>query len=162
MKKTRFNEFLIGYNDLDEYGFNEWIFYPGMLFNVLIKWWGNLGRRSKPHEGLDLFLYRDKSGKHHKLNEEIKIPVIFEGEVVKIDNDYLGKSVFLRHEIFNSDERQLYTVYGHVLPHKSIIIGESLLEGKIIGNISDIKGKRKSVPSHLHITIGWAPLTIPS
>jgi hypothetical protein len=31
LSKTRFTEFLVQENSLDECGFEEWIFYPGML-----------------------------------------------------------------------------------------------------------------------------------
>ena len=47
LKKTRFTEFLIRENSLDERGFQEWVFCPGMLFNSLDKWWGDQGLRDR-------------------------------------------------------------------------------------------------------------------
>jgi hypothetical protein len=33
LPRTRFAEYLVGHNNLDERGFVNWIFHPGMLFN---------------------------------------------------------------------------------------------------------------------------------
>ena len=73
LPRTRFCEYLVGLNNLDEQGFEKWVFQPGMLFHSTHRWWGNGGRRDHPHEGLDLCLYRDRSGNDHTLDETIRI-----------------------------------------------------------------------------------------
>ncbi len=36
----------------------EWLFYPGMLFGSLLKWWGDWRERYTRHEGVDIAFYR--------------------------------------------------------------------------------------------------------
>ena len=68
-----------------------------MLFNSTDKWWGDQGKRDKPHEGLDLCLYKDREDKILRLGENAKVPVIYDGIVVGIVDDFLGKSVIIEH-----------------------------------------------------------------
>jgi len=136
LRKTRFTEYLIQENALDEHGFKEWIFYPGMLFNAVEKWWGNHGKRDKPHEGLDLCLYRDRWGNKRQLDEKTKIPAIYDGTVVGIVNDFLGKSVIIEHDLTDSDDNRLCTIYGHINPHKGLNVGRIVKEGDIIATLA--------------------------
>lgn len=155
-----FHERLMLYNGLDKAGFEEWIFYSAMLFGSSSKWWGDLGKRGRPHEGLDLCLYRTSEGEIHYLDEKTEVPVIFNGQVVKVDDDFLGKSVFVSHGAYDSNGSQLHTIYGHLKPHDHICPGERLNEGDIIGSISD-GGKSNGVaPCHLHVSVAWIPNTL--
>jgi murein DD-endopeptidase MepM/ murein hydrolase activator NlpD len=156
-----FQERLLLFNNIDRLRFKEWIFYPGMLFGSLDKWWGDLGKRQKPHEGLDLCLYRTKEGKIHYLAEETKIPVIFEGQVVKVSADFLGESVFVGHDAYDSNGNRLYTIYGHIKPGNHIRPGERLSEGDIIGVIADTGNSGTVIPRHLHVSVAWIPNTMP-
>ena len=117
---------------MDEHGFKEWIFSPGMLFNASDKWWGDQGKRDKPHEGLDLCLYKDRRGRMRRLDEKTKIPVIYDGIVVGIVNDFLGKSVIIEHGLTDSDNNRFCTIYGHLNPHKGLHVGRIVKEGDII------------------------------
>ena len=90
LRNTRFTEFLIQKNALDKGGFKEWVFCPGMLFNSTDKWWGDQGKRDKPHEGLDLCLYKDRKDTILRLGEKAKVPAIYDGRVVRIVDDFLG------------------------------------------------------------------------
>jgi len=76
LRNSRFTEFLIRKNALDQGGFNGWVFCPGMLFNSTDKWWGDHGKRDKPHEGLDLCLYKDREDTILRLGEKAKVPAI--------------------------------------------------------------------------------------
>ena len=107
LKNTRFTEFLIQKNALDQGGFKEWVFCPGMLFNSTDKWWGDQGKRDKPHEGLDLCLYKDREDKILRLGEKAKVPVIYDGIVVGIVDDFLGKSVIIEHLISDGRNNRL-------------------------------------------------------
>jgi murein DD-endopeptidase MepM/ murein hydrolase activator NlpD len=156
-----FHERLLSFNSLDSLGFKEWIFHPAMLFGSLDKWWGDLGKRQRPHEGLDLCLYRTKEGNIHQLTVGAKIPVIFAGQVVKVSHDFLGKSAFVRHDAYYSNGSQLYTIYGHLKPGKYIRPGKRLREGDIIGVIADTGDNRMTVPNHLHVSIAGIPNTVP-
>jgi len=156
LSKTRFTEYLIQENALDEHGFKEWIFYSGMLFNATNKWWGDQGKRDKPHEGLDLCLYRDRRGRMHRLDEKTKIPVIYDGIVVGIVNDFLGKSLIIEHGLTDSDNNKFCTIYGHINPHKGLHVGRIVREGDIIATLADLRNSKVKTLSHLHISIGWA------
>jgi len=90
-KKSRFTEMLIEENTLDITGFKRWIFCHGMLFNSPDKWWGDHGLRYYPHEGIDLCLYQDRANRIRRINEKTRIPVMQDGVVKAMFNDYLGK-----------------------------------------------------------------------
>ena len=151
----------IVYNYILELGFEECVFHPGMLFDSTDRWWGDWGNRDKPHEGLDLCLYRDRYGENHSLDEKIKVPVIYGGKVVRVIDDYIGKSEFVGHDICDSKGNQLYTVYGHIEPYNEVSRGKMLIEGNIIATITDTRGKKVEISPHLHISIAWIPECLP-
>jgi len=157
-----FHEQLRYYNSLDKLGFREWIFHPAMLFGSHYKWWGDLGKRERLHEGLDLYLYRTKEGNIHYLDEKTKIPVIFKGQVIKVDDDFLGESVFVSHGNYDSNGSQLHTIYGHIKPRAHICPGEILSEGDIIGVIADARKSGGVIPHHLHVSVAWISNTVHS
>lgn len=157
-----FHERLIFHNSLDKVDFDEWIFRPAMLFRSYSKWWGDLGKRGRAHEGLDLCLYRTTEGDLHYLEEKTEAPVLFKGQVVKVSDDFLGKSVFVSHGFYNLNGCQLHTIYGHIRPNDNICPGESVSEGDIIGSLTDARKNGGVVPCHLHISIAWIPTTMRS
>ncbi|OQD45743.1 hypothetical protein BIY37_06760 [Candidatus Brocadia sapporoensis] len=161
LRKSRFNEFLIKHNGLDKSGFLEWVFCPGMLFNDQNKWWGSGGIRQRPHEGLDLCFYRDKAGQNHCLSEKTGIPVLYDGEIVGIHDDFLGKSLFVSHDIFDDHGNRLHTIYGHTNPYRGVKAGRVFREGEIIAAIADAKRKNVQIASHLHISVAWLPSSFP-
>jgi len=155
LRKTQFNEFIIRENGLDKLGFKEWIFYPGMLFNAPDKWWGDRGKRNRPHEGLDLCLYRDRWDRILPLDEKTKIPVMYDGTVVRIVNDLLGKSIIMEHNLHDNDNRRFCTIYGHTNPSVDIHVGRIVKEGDIIATIADPNKLKINILQHLHISLGW-------
>jgi hypothetical protein len=154
-RATGFGECLVGSNALGNLGFEEWVFHPGMLFNALAKWWGDQGKRNRPHEGLDLCFYRTKGREVRRLDERTKIPVMYGGEVVKIGNDFLGASVYVCHSIYNNHGDQLLTAYGHIKPDGGIYPGKVLREGDILGTIAEIRKRRREIFPHVHISLAW-------
>jgi hypothetical protein len=66
-----FQQQLISFNHLD---LKEWLFHPAMLFGSQNKWWGDLGKRDGPHEGLDLCLYSTGKGNISRLDEKTRVP----------------------------------------------------------------------------------------
>lgn len=154
-KAMGFGERLVISNALGEVGFEEWVFHPGMLFNALDKWWSNQECRNRPHEGLDLCLYRTRVGEVRCLGEKTKIPVMYGGKVIKISNDFLGASVFVCHRIYNNHGEQLLTAYGHIKPDDSIYPGRVLREGDLLGAIAETKKRNTVIPSHIHISVAW-------
>ncbi|MFC1821340.1 peptidoglycan DD-metalloendopeptidase family protein [Thermodesulfobacteriota bacterium] len=158
--KTRFTEFLIRENSLDAAGFQDWAFCPGMLFNSLETWWGDRGKRDRPHEGLDLCLYRDHEERVYSLDKKTKIPVMYDGIVVRVVNDFLGMSVIVEHQMPGGENGKFCTIYGHMILDNTIQVGKIIEEGDIIGNLADTSKSKASILPHLHITLGWAPKKI--
>jgi murein DD-endopeptidase MepM/ murein hydrolase activator NlpD len=158
---SNFMEFMLEHNRSRMAGFKSWVFQPGMLFNAPGKWWGDQGPRYIPHEGLDLYSFLDANGTKQTVNQHTRIPAAFAGAIVKIDPDFLGKSIYLSHEIFSASGRQLISVYGHTIPRQSLQAGENVAAGEIIGLISGFPEKKTSLVPHLHITFAWVPVPVP-
>ena len=153
-EKSGFTEHFIRANGLCENDFEEWLLCSGMLFNSPDSWWGIQGKRKKLHEGLDLGFYRNQKKEIIGFNDSTKIPTPYDGVIVGIFNDFLGKSIFVKHEISSADAGTLFTIFGHVNPEKEIYPGMRLEEGEIIASVANAGTSRMS--PHLHISIGWA------
>lgn len=160
--KSNFFDYLLASNRPYLAGFKKWLPQPGMLFNSLETWWGEKQPRATPHEGLDLCWFEDLTGQIKQLDKNIKIPATFAGKIVKIDRDFLGKSIYLSHEILAPDGRQLYTAYGHTRPLAAIRVGQVVAAGEIIAALAAGPGKSPKVPSHLHLTLAWIPASLPT
>jgi hypothetical protein len=158
--KSRFLEYLLANNQPHLAGFRKWVFVPGMLFNATEQWWGDKKPRAVPHEGLDLCCFADTDGDIRQLSGGLKIPAAFAGTIQKIDHDFLGKSIFVSHEIFDGKQGQLYTIYGHTEPVAGQLYG-SVAAGEIIGMIADRPGRNSTLLPHLHITVAWVPVGYP-
>jgi hypothetical protein len=141
-------------------GFKSWIFHPGMLFQASGKWWGDQGRRAAPHEGLDLYSFADVGGITKTVDQHTQIPAAFAGHIVKIDRDFLGKSIYMNHAILTAGGRQLLSAFGHTVPRDSLKIGRQVAEGEIIAAISGFSGKQTNLPPHLHLTFAWVPVDV--
>jgi len=155
--KSRFMSFLLENNRPQMDGFKNWVFHPGMLFNAWETWWGAEKQRAAPHEGIDLCSFEDTNGLIKKINHQTRIPATFAGAIVKIQQDFLGKSIYLSHEIFAADGSRLYTIYGHTAPLCYLAPGGRVAEGEILGVVSAGSGKKSTVPAHLHISFAWVP-----
>ncbi|MBI5663623.1 MAG: M23 family metallopeptidase [Nitrospirae bacterium] len=152
VKKSRFTELLMRNNAAEERGFKEWIFNPGMLFKAGKKWWGDGGKRSNAHEGLDLCLYRNRQGMIVRLEAGMAVPAMYDGTVVKIIDDFIGKSVIIDHSF--TSQRRFCSVYGHTVPEQGMKAGSRVSEGDVIAALSDPGQSKKGLFPHLHITLG--------
>ncbi len=157
---SAFNSFFIKRNnDLNTHGFKEWVFYPGMLFQDREAWWTDNGFRPAPHEGIDLCFYRDNEGQVRRIGNGTKIPVMYTGEIVHIHDDFLGKSIYVKHRINDKSGNVLHTIYGHTVPENRHDTGKSVHEGDTIAEIAALSEKSKILP-HIHITMAWIPETL--
>jgi len=154
LKKSRFTEMLIEENALDQSEFERWIFCHGMLFNSPNKWWGDLGLRDYPHEGIDLCMFKDRSSRIHRVNEKTRIPVMQDGMVKAIFKDYLGKAVVIEHEHYGSSTGGLLSFYAHTNPCAEIKDGVIVKEGDIIATIADTSNSKSNIMPHLHFSLG--------
>ncbi|MDR4506773.1 MAG: hypothetical protein MRJ65_00815 [Candidatus Brocadiaceae bacterium] len=161
LRKSQFSEYLVERNNLHFFGFEGWIFYQGMLFHDLQKWWGKGGLRDEPHEGLDFCFYQDENGQEHRLDTTTKIPVLYEGEIIRIVDDFLGKSIFVGHGINDESNRVLYTIYGHTVPYGNIDRRKTIQEGETIGTIAHAKQGRENIYPHIHVSMAWLPKSFP-
>jgi len=155
LRNTRFTEFLIQKNAFGEGGFKGWIFCPGMLFNSTGKWWGDQNQRDKPHEGLDLCFYNDREDTILSLGKKAKIPVIYDGIVVRIIDDFLGKSVVIEHLFSDCNNNRLCTIYGHTIPESNLHVGNIVKQGDVIATLADSNRSKTNIFPHLHISLGW-------
>jgi hypothetical protein len=158
---TGFKRYLAGCNGLGNAGFREWLFYPGMLFNSLEKWWGDQGQRHRPHEGVDLCFYRNKNGERCQLHAGAKVPAMFDGNLVTTAEDFLGESIFLRHRFTDSQGRRLYSFYGHIIPWNALKEDAVLREGETLAVLAVTQAGKTPVLPHLHLSVAWVPDSIP-
>ncbi len=154
LKKTIFTEMLIEANNLDPDDFQSWVFWPGMLFDSTDKWWGDYGQREFPHEGIDFCLHKELSGRVQRLDERTRIPVMHDGVVRALFNDYLGQAVILEHENMQDQNGKLLSVYAHTKPEEGIRPGVSVNAGDIIATIADTSRSKANILPHLHVSFG--------
>jgi murein DD-endopeptidase MepM/ murein hydrolase activator NlpD len=157
--KSRFSQILVRENRLDKNGFETWAFMPGMLFLATRKWWGDGGERTRPHEGTDFGLYVDAEGRVVRLEEGTRVPVMYDGVIAGIIDDFLGKSVIVAHGSSEAGIGPFLTIYGHTVPFPDLAVGATVGAGRIIATIGSRKGV--AVFPHLHISVGRATGLIP-
>ena len=156
--KSRFTEYFIKANGLSESDFDEWMLSSEMLFEATDKWWGTQKKRKNSHEGIDLGFYRSRNNGVVAFNDTTNIPIMYTGVIVGVFNDFLGKSVFLKHEISDDENGKLCTIFGHIKPDRELYSGMMLKEGETIARVASVG--TSNVNPHLHITIGWAKKAI--
>jgi len=153
--KSGFTDYFIRENELDAFeDFREWLLCPEMLFDASEKWWGDFGFRDVRHPGLDLCCYRTSKDKTSYMNGHTKIPAMYDGVLVGMIDDFLGKSLILKHSIPGIEVEDFLTVYGHTHPGQGIQIGKEYKEGETIARVAGMDNSRSRVRPHLHISIG--------
>jgi len=158
---SRFGEDLLAANQPQLATFQRWVLEPGMLFGAGEQWWGARRPRPTPHEGLDLCCFEDAAGRRQRLDSNTRIPATFAGRIIRIAPDFLGKSVYLSHEIFSAAGGQLHTLYGHLKPRPDLQVGQEVAAGEIIGTISGgPAGPKSPIAPHLHITLALLPVPL--
>ena len=157
---SKFIEFMLEHNRPRMDGFQRWLFHPGMLFQAVQKWWGDQGLRAVPHEGLDLYSFEEALGRVQTVDQQTQIPAAFAGQVVKIDQDFLGKSIYIIHAIYTNDGRQLLSAVGHTIPREGLKTGQQVAAGEIIAVVAGFPGEKSNLPPHLHLTFAWVPVDV--
>ncbi len=138
-------------------GITRWLFRPGMLFGAKQKWWESEEARQSMHEGLDFYAFLDAQGSHELLDTTFHIPVLFDGEIVSVFDDFLGKTILVKHEQFQVDEKIFCTIYGHVSPLSTIQTGFQISAGDSIATIAAPEFEKSKVPPHLHLSTAFVP-----
>jgi len=149
-------------NHLRVLGFERFVFFPGMLFNSLEKWWGSSGLRAASHEGLDLCFFSGESGAKFRLDETVQVPMVYDGIIAHIMDDFLGKTVVTRHDFGDSGNAPVLSLYGHVHPDPHLKVGDLICQGDVFASIADVEGRSKLLPPHLHISLAKARMLPPA
>jgi murein DD-endopeptidase MepM/ murein hydrolase activator NlpD len=160
LNNTRFTEILVQKNALDKGSFKRWVFCSGMLFNSTDKWWGDQGNRDKSHEGLDLCFYNNQEDTIFRLGENAKIPVVYDGMLVAIIDDFLGKSLIFEHMFSERDNYRLCTIYGHTIPEDNLYVGKIVKKGDVIATLASSSTFKTDIFPHLHLSLGWSSKAI--
>ena len=156
LPKSSFNSFFTKQNNFNKHGFKEWVFYPGMLYQDTEAWWSDDTVRPTPHEGIDLCFYKDNNGQIRRIANGTKIPIMYAGKIAHIHDDFMGKSIYVKHNTINKMGNILHTIYGHTIPLNHLGTNMTFREGDIIAEMA-ISPKNKSIHPHIHITIAWLP-----
>lgn len=147
---------------LDCPGVMEWLFCPGMMFQSTVKWWGDrTGSRPRPHEGVDLLLYRSPEGKIGRIDPGVAIPALSEGVICGVIADFLGRSVIVEHPVPGINHERRYSIYAHTRPGPGMGKGTRVGRGDAIATVAAPEGNRRfPMAPHLHLSIAWAPRPI--
>jgi len=148
MSKYRYGHFLEQVNPSIS-GVEKYYLYPGMEFQSEVKWWPDSGVRPTLHEGIDFCYYLRSSGGEFVFTPEIRVPVMAEGEIVAICDDYLGQTVFLDH--LHDSSLRFLSIYAHMIPHSGLQAGQRVQAGEVIGEIADTTGRKNRMPVQLHL-----------
>ena len=133
----------------------RWSFQPGMLFQDNVCWW-KPARRTRPHEGVDLCGYHAGIGvRARKVGTDL-VPSLYDGVVVQIDDDFLGKTVWMAHESIRNDKLILFSGLGHITPQETLTENAAIGQGEAVGRIAPRK-KDSLLAMHLHCSVFWAP-----
>jgi murein DD-endopeptidase MepM/ murein hydrolase activator NlpD len=157
---TPFTRHFITINRLHEHGFSTWLFYPGMFFGDRNKWWGDSGKRSAPHEGVDLCFYRTNTGGQLRLDPASHIPAVAGGKVMCIIDDFLGKSIFIAHADPTASSYHTCAIYGHTRPLPGLAAGSSVGSGEVIASLSG-NGRPGGPGPHLHVSLALISDSLP-
>jgi murein DD-endopeptidase MepM/ murein hydrolase activator NlpD len=144
---------LIEANRLNAADFSSWAFYPGMRFKARDKWWGDLGRRDFPHEGLDFCLFLDAAGRVRRLNANTRIPAMHDGVVRALFPDYLGRAVIIEHSNAPAEGQPYLSAYAHTKPSDHVRPGIQVRRGDIIATIADTSHSKADIFPHLHYSL---------
>jgi hypothetical protein len=160
LHESHFTEHLIQENCIAEGELTEWVLRTGMLFGARHIWWGDRGTRAAPHEGLDLCLYSDRQGEIHRLREGTRIPALADGVVVRLLEDFLGRTVVMERRL--PEGARFYVIYGHTVPRAGLDVGQAVRAGEVVATLADASKSRTSALPHLHTSLGWTRGAVPA
>ena len=153
-RNTRFTEHMVRENGLRVRGFAGWVFLPGMLLKAGTNGGADKGKRVAPHEGLDFSLYQDREGRLFRLAAGSRVPAMYDGTVVGIVDDFLGKTIVMEHRFPQAPALALVTVYGHTVPAGGLRPGRAFRAGEVMATIASRGASNKAIDPHLHVSLG--------
>ena len=162
LPKSEFVSHLIHINNLDACDVDRFIFFPGMLFGSKKKWWGEKGVRGSSHEGLDLCFFESAGNENFRMDETTHVPMLYDGCVEHITDDFLGKTVITRHCFDDSNQPEILSLYGHLNPDTNLKVGDNLKEGQVFAKIGGFANQKKILLPHIHISLAKPDLLPPA
>lgn len=147
-------------------GFDSWVFRPGMFFGDHGEWWGRRNLRRTEHEGLDFAFgvqgaqraQRTPSGIVQAMPEGAPVRALAPGEAIKVLDDFLGKTIVVRHpDICDDRGAMLHTIYSHL---GGVEDARVVSRRQLLGHVGRLRNT--GVPAHLHLTCAWIPESISS
>ncbi|MDT8380344.1 MAG: hypothetical protein RQ739_15785 [Desulfotignum sp.] len=159
-----FKQYLAAVSSANSLGHDtEWLFYPGMLPDSRLKWWGNFGSRPAAHEGIDICFYRaGGSGLIRSLPAGARVPAWSSGTVINMCGDFLGTSLVMELETVLSQRTRILEIYSHLTVGDAMTPGTRIHTGQIIARITDTRAKGSVLPPHLHLSCIEVPAHIPA
>lgn len=152
---SSFTEAFVSFNCPESIHRFRWSFQAGMLYQDNGCWW-KPARRVHPHEGVDFCgYYAGMRGEVKKVGLDL-VPSLYDGIVVRINDDFLGKTVWMKHPAIQCDRLILFSALGHIRPKKTITEGACISQGEEIGRIAPVR-KGATIAMHLHLSVFWAP-----
>lgn len=147
----------MGYDEVlaqgNGFGPGRWRFEPGMLFGTREIWWvlpdGAQSLRPVVHNGLDMRIYREDTGRERVLGAGSSVLVAEAGVIAGIVRDFMGYSVFVDHG--TTGDATIYSAYGHLDPADAVSRGRKVSRGERIGAVSEGRGGK--VPPHVHFSV---------
>lgn len=138
-----------------------WLFYPGMLPDSRLKWWGDFGNRPSAHEGIDICFYRRRTGPILSLPSGGRVPAWSSGTVLNVCDDFLGRSLVVETGAHPSTGTRILEIYAHLSVSEKITPGTQVHTGQIIARIADTHARGSVLPPHLHLSCIEVPAGIP-
>jgi hypothetical protein len=139
----------------------EWLFYPGMLWDSRLKWWGDFRYRPAAHEGIDICFYRTRTGPVRHLPAGALVPAWSSGTVMNVCEDFLGRSLVVETGINSSDDTRILEIYAHLSVSEEFTPGIQVQTGQAIARIADTHARGSVLPPHLHLSCIEVPASIP-
>ncbi len=140
----------------------QWLFYPGMLQDSPAKWWDDFGCRPSLHEGIDICFFRNCDGKGMDFVWDLQIPALGRGIVLNVCEDFLGQTLVVEHDEFQSPENRVVFVYSHLAPFTGVKTGSPVSRGTVMARVFDTRIKNSRLLSHLHLSCIELPQAIPA
>jgi hypothetical protein len=131
---------------------HSFLFMKGMHFSDLYQWWNIKKKRTCYHEGLDIATFLDYSATIQFFPAKTLVPVLLSGVAVHKHRDFLGHTLYVRHNQVRQQTKVLHSLYAHI--DMADDSGETIRSEAIIGSLSKVASPKTIFP-HLHVTIAW-------
>jgi hypothetical protein len=140
----------------------QWLFYPGMLSESTLKWWGDFGTRAAAHEGIDITFYRTLDHQMHHLAAGACVPAWSAGTVINVCEDFLGQSLVVAVAGDPSAPTRMLEVFSHLTPSRGIAPGTPVGPGQVIARLADTRARGSALLPHLHLSCIEVDARIPA